>query len=641
MDSLEAALAEHFGFEAFRPGQRPVVEAILDGRPTVAVMPTGAGKSLCYQLPALCLDGVTVVVSPLIALMKDQVDALRAHGIPAAYVNSTQPPTEQRAVLEDAAQGHLRLLYVAPERFRFEGAVAMMQRIPVALFVVDEAHCISAWGHDFRPDYLTLGHAARTLRAPRIAAFTATATAQVRDDIVARLGLAEPFVSVSGFLRENLHLSVLPIKRMKDKERHLLRVLEGIDGPVVVYCATRRHCEEVAEKALRHGHDAAVYHGGLEDDARRAVQEDFISDRTRVIVATNAFGMGIDKPDVRAVIHWEFPGSVEAYYQQAGRAGRDGKPALCALLFTYADKRIQEFFIDKGGEDLAPERRAAWAEAERRKLGAMIRYAYEEGCRHAAILRYFGERLTIGEDGCGACDRCTGDSGLPGVEVRDPVGSKAKDAGAQTPRDLDDDEVVVVQKVLSAVARSRGRLGVRQLAWILRGSERPEIADDPLAHSRSFGILADHPQRMITGLVKELGRAGCTAGRRPVLTDLGADVMWRRARVRLAVPPLQPKRKSGGGDPGPSLDEAGRRLFERLEEARLQAARSRGVPAYVIATNKVLAALAASPPPAEPEDAWLAIKGVGPTNVTAIRDTFEPVLAEARSAGDDKRAAGC
>jgi ATP-dependent DNA helicase RecQ len=637
MQTLDATLAQHFGFSEFRPGQRPVVEAILASRPVVAVMPTGAGKSLCYQLPALCLEGVTLVVSPLISLMKDQVDSLRRLGIPAAFVNSTQDPAEQRQVLEDAASGALKLLYVAPERFRYDGAMAALKRLNIGLFVVDEAHCISSWGHDFRPDYMHLGRAVSELGSPRVAAFTATATDRVRNDIVRQLDLREPFVTVTGFLRPNLHLSVVPIRKMTEKLEHLRRVLAGVDGSAVVYCATRRHCEEVAASLVRARVSAGVYHGGLDDDARREVQDAFQSDANRVIVATNAFGMGIDKANVRAVVHYDVPGSLEAYYQEAGRAGRDGAPARCVLLFTYADTRIHEFFIDKGGEDLPMEQRAAFAENERQKLKQVVRYAYEEGCRHSAILRYFGERLTIDDAGCGACDHCTGDSGVPGLkpqkarEGQGPTAAQNQTLALPT-RPLTGDEEVVVQKVLSAVARSTGRMARTDLARVLRGDPRPEITASPLAETKSYGILAEQTHKALMTMLVALDDAGCTQGRRPALTSLGHDVMWRRKTVELALGrPLKGGSRAGAASTPPvhrTPEERG--LLESLKEARIAAAREAGLPAYCIATNRVLEAIAADPP--EPTlDAWLALHGVGEKNVDAMRTAFEPVLERARA----------
>ena len=648
MDALRSTLAAHFGFEAFRPGQRPVIEALLGGRHVVAVMPTGFGKSLCYQLPALCLDGVTLVVSPLISLMKDQVDALRARGIAAAYVNSTQDPRERHETLAAAARGELRLLYVAPERFRNEAAMAALRQLPLDLFVVDEAHCMSQWGHDFRPDYLTLGQVAQHLGAPRIGAFTATATSRVRADIVSLLGLRDPIVTVSGFLRDNLHLSVVPIRRMVEKDRHMTRLIRDAGGPCVVYCATRRHCEEVAVTLAKQRIASAVYHGGLDDSERHRVQDLFAHDEVPVIVATNAFGMGIDKSDVRAVIHYDLPGSLEAYYQEAGRAGRDGQRARCVLLFTYADTRIHEFFISQGGLDLPPAQRAARADREQGKLKAMVRYAYEEGCRHSSILRYFGERLTIGPDGCGACDRCTGETGVPdlatssaaeraGGAARRSRGGRASD---HPPRDMTEAESVLAQKALSAVARSRGRLTVVEIARVLRGSRRAEVLADPLAETRSFGILAHLSHAAVTSFLEALRRAGCMrGGARPELTHEGVEVMWRRRTVMLDVPEVASKaqrREAKGASTGaasaPLLDGDQREVLEALKAIRLDAAREREVPAYRVATNRVLEALVRAPPD-DDRDAWLGVKGIGPSSVDPLRELFsEALYAQAEAA---------
>ncbi len=631
MDPLAQALSHHFGYSAFRAGQRPVIEGILAGRPVVAVMPTGQGKSLCYQLPALMLDGVTLVISPLIALMKDQVDALRARGIPAAYVNSSMDHGQQRQVLEDAAAGHLKLLYLSPERFRFAGAMAAIRRIPVSLFAVDEAHCMSHWGRDFRPDYANLGAVVTELGVPRVAAFTATATAHARGDIVDTLRMRDPLVMVAGFMRDNLHLTVLPVRRMKEKKDHMVRLLRERGGAAVVYCATRKHCDEVASHLRASRLEPMVYHGGLDDETRATTQDRFLREEAPIMVATNAFGMGVDKPNVRVVVHYDIPGSVDAYYQEAGRAGRDGEPARCVLLFTYADTRIHEFFISNVGQDLPAPERAALMAAEETKLKAMVRYAYEERCRHGAILRYFGESLSLDEDGCGACDNCTGETGVPGLRLSADAGARKTTASDKGPasdeprgplRTPSEDEAVIVQKVLSAVARSQGRLAPTSLAQLLRG--HATMLQDPLATSKSFGLLASMGQTQLTTLIRALGRAGCTTGRRPELTPLGTEVMWRRKDVMLDLPPF-----SEGAAPAPAgaslVDPDAKALFDRLREARQAAASERGVPAYVIASNKVLEALSVERPQGD-RHAWLTIKGVGPNNVDGLREVFLPVL---------------
>ena len=347
------SLREHFGFDNFREGQRDVIESILAGKDVVVVMPTGSGKSLCYQLPAMILDGVTVVVSPLIALMKDQVDALRARGLPATFINSSIPEAEQHARIESLRRRQHKLVYVAPERFRSSRFTAALQAIPLSLFAVDEAHCISTWGHDFRPDYLRLKHVIRSLGNIRTLALTATATPYVRSDIIQQLGLEHPQTFVSGFDRPNLRIEIVHIEKEKEKIARIKRLAESHDGSGIIYTSTRKAVEHVGRELKKVGLRVSTYHAGMTDAVRVRAQDDFMNGRTQMIVATNAFGMGIDKPDIRFVSHYQMPGSIEAYYQEIGRAGRDGLPSTCVLLFNYADKNTHDFFIEGSYPDLA------------------------------------------------------------------------------------------------------------------------------------------------------------------------------------------------------------------------------------------------------------------------------------------------
>jgi ATP-dependent DNA helicase RecQ len=346
-------LREHFGFDNFREGQREVIEAILAGKDVVVVMPTGSGKSLCYQLPAMILDGVTLVVSPLIALMKDQVDALRARGLPATFVNSSIPESEQHARIESLRRREHKLVYIAPERFRSSRFNAALKSIPISLFAVDEAHCISTWGHDFRPDYLRLRHVVSSLGNVPTLALTATATPYVRSDIIQQLGLERPQTFVSGFDRPNLRIEVVHTEKVKEKISRIKRLAESHPGSGIVYASTRKAVEEVGRELKRASLRVSTYHAGMTDAVRVRAQEDFMSGRTQIIVATNAFGMGIDKPDIRFVAHYQIPGSIEAYYQEIGRAGRDGLSSTCVLLFNYADKNTHDFFIEGSYPDLA------------------------------------------------------------------------------------------------------------------------------------------------------------------------------------------------------------------------------------------------------------------------------------------------
>lgn len=348
----QEGLHKHFGFEQFREPQDEIVQAILSGRDTLVIMPTGGGKSLCYQLPALMLPGVTLVISPLIALMKDQVDALNARGIAAAMINSSQSWEEQRGCLDQLRRGELKLVYVAPERFRAQSFVDALRGIKISLFAVDEAHCISQWGHDFRPDYMRLGEALEKLGRPTCAAFTATATPEVRGDIANNLGLRKPSIFVSGFGRDNLSFAIRQVDKRKDKIGRVLKLIDS-NGVGIIYCARRKSVEAVSVELRQEGVRHVIYHGGMTATERDAAQERFVRGVVPVAVATNAFGMGIDRADIRFVCHYEMPGSIEAYYQEAGRAGRDGKPAYCEMLFCYADKSTQEFFIDGANPPLS------------------------------------------------------------------------------------------------------------------------------------------------------------------------------------------------------------------------------------------------------------------------------------------------
>src|SRR6266571_5047413 len=346
------SLREHFGFDDFRAGQTEVISAILEGKDAVVVMPTGSGKSLCYQLPAMMLSGATLVVSPLIALMKDQVDALRARGLPATFINSSIAPAEQHARISALRRGEFKLVYIAPERFRSHRFVEALQSVRISLFAVDEAHCISTWGHDFRPDYLRLKSAIEALGGVQTLALTATATPYVRSDIIQQLGLAKPPTFVSGFDRPNLSIDVVHTERERQKIAHIKRLALTHDGSGIIYASTRKAVEQVAVQLQGQGLRVAAYHAGMGDAVRIKAQEDFMSARAQMIVATNAFGMGIDKPDIRFVAHYQMPGSIEAYYQEIGRAGRDGLPSDCVLLFNYADKNTHDFFIEGSYPDL-------------------------------------------------------------------------------------------------------------------------------------------------------------------------------------------------------------------------------------------------------------------------------------------------
>lgn len=490
---LEQELSRRFGFAGFRPGQREVIEAVLAGRDVLAVMPTGQGKSLCFQLPATLQPGLTLVVSPLIALMKDQVDGLRAKGIAAAAFHSGLSEPERDRVVQALKLGRLQLLYVAPERVQHDWFMRLLRSAWVSLFVVDEAHCISHWGHDFRPDYLRLGALRRELQSPPCLALTATATPKVQVDIAEKLDLREPLRVVTGFRRPNLRFSVRPCGSHAEKLSALEQALADVrDGSAIIYCATRKHVEEVAV-ALSRGcfsprpsplaarPSVGYYHAGLADDLRAKVHEQFLTGRIGVLVATNAFGMGIDKPDVRLVVHYDVPGSLEAYYQEAGRAGRDGRPASCVLLFYRPDVRTQEYFIKQSGNEQA--------DALRCLLKHMVAYASGETCRQLAFLDYFGDIDERALGPCGQCDRCL-DPPTTGATATDP------------------EEHTAVQAVLHTVACLHGRFGATRIVEILHGSLSKQVTRLRLHTLAGFGQLRSWRRPAISRLVQRLIASG-------------------------------------------------------------------------------------------------------------------------------------
>jgi len=626
-------LRDVFHLEAFRPGQAEVVDAQMGGRDVLAVAPTGSGKSLSYWVPAILGEGLTIVVSPLIALMKDQVDRLVAHDVRAAFINSTLNSNEQRERMESASRGEYQLLYVAPERFSRPGFMSRLATLGVKRFIVDEAHCISTWGHDFRPDYRLIGGALEACGRPPIGAFTATATPEVRKDIASNLGLRDPLVVVTGFNRPNLRLETLHARGARDRLEQLRRRLDPGDGRALVYVGTVKGSESTAAAISKWGFPAAPYHGRLPDASRRRIQDGFAARDLRVVVATSAFGMGVDFPDIRQVIHVGFPGSVEAYYQEAGRAGRDGKPALCLLIHSAKDRDLQVYFIETAfpelrevmsahaayarlgmwngdAEDLKvlmPE--PAWRslDASKRllfkagalrddgsvgpfngtasdfkqsgelkqhaykKLAQMIDYAQAGSCRHAFITDYFGE--DTGERSCRSCDNCE----------RGPVVEVAGDAV----------EASVVRAALAGAARFAGRIGMVNLASILAGKENRFVRDQPwVLNVPAYGSLSGWGQARVRKLLDALVVEGClsqSSGQYPMveLTRRGRAVLGGTESVAVTV--AQEPKETEGPPVNPEL-------FERLREWRSEVARRQGVPAYVVFHDKTLTELASHRP---------------------------------------------
>ena len=607
MDEREV-LKRYFGYDAFRPGQGEVVRALLEGRDALCVMPTGAGKSLCYQVPALLLKGVTLVVSPLISLMKDQVAALNQAGVRAAYLNSSLTPRQFALALENARQGLYRVIYVAPERLETPAFQDLCREIAVPLVAVDEAHCVSQWGQDFRPSYLRIRDFVESLPArPVLGAFTATATPEVRDDIRDLLGLQDPFCVATGFDRPNLRFAVenVPQREKMNALLRLLREQKGRSG--IVYCLARRTVEEVCEALRARGIAATRYHAGLSDAERRQNQDDFLYDRAEVMVATNAFGMGIDKSNVAFVIHYNMPKNLESYYQEAGRAGRDGSNAVCTLLYSGQDVRLNAFLIEKEEENplLTEEQARAVREGMREGLRRMARYCTTGDCLRGYILRYFGEKA--GER-CGNCSNC------------DEENQRTVDAG---------EEARAAIRCVQELGERYGRTLVQE---VLRGSGAARVQALGLQHCASFGALRGRALPAVRTLLDALldrEALESSGGEYPVLR-LGprAQEFLDGAPVRLRVrdeaqQEEAPRRRRDAqrAPGGEAVDEA---LLAELKALRNRLAAEAHVPAYVVFSDATLRDMCAKRP-ATPEE-FLEVSGVGEYKLRRYGKEFLRVL---------------
>ncbi len=601
MDNLTAQLSERFGFTTFRPGQEEVIRAVLAGRDAMTVMPTGQGKSLCYQLPATILPGLTLVISPLIALMQDQVASLKQRGIRAATFHSGLTGSEKYRVIQDLHQKRLQLLYLAPERMQHEAFLQLLRSLWVSLLVVDEAHCISQWGHDFRPDYLKIGRLRLELTNPPCLALTATATTRVQIDLCKRLSLRDPLKLVTGFRRPNLALSVRLCQSRQEKLATLERLVRKREqGAILVYCATRRAAEEVADWLGQSHQSVGYYHAGLSDEERQLVHQDFRRGTVRILAATNAFGMGIDKSDVRLVVHFDIPGSLEAYYQEVGRAGRDGQAASCVLLFHERDLTTQEYFIQLAAKDPEGADRAA---RMRTLLQEMQRYVSISTCRQLAILDYFSDEIEKALGPCGLCDCCV----APGQQVR---------------REVPCDDAASAKAVLATVSWCGGRFGVSRIVEVLRGSRSKALMAFGGECCPTYGICRALSKPSVISLVKGLIESGylqvegaeyptidVTSTGQEVLQGAGAvtlNVVEERQREVPVKKRSREKAVTTAALPSLSVDQ---QVFDRLRKLRTELAEEEEVAPFVIFHDKILRAIA-SHLPATPA-ALLEVPGIG------------------------------
>ena len=599
MDKKLEVLSRYFGYTQFRGAQEELIDAVLSGRDVLGVMPTGGGKSLCYQIPALLLPGITLVISPLISLMQDQVLTLKSVGVPAAYLNSSLSLEQQSLVLRNLRQGRYKILYAAPERLLGEGFLAMAREVPISLVAVDEAHCISQWGQDFRPSYLKIPEFLQTLpQRPVVSAYTATATPTVRRDIQKCLNLRNPLVKVTGFDRPNLRFEV----RTPDSKRGTLLTLLALrkDKSGIVYCSTRKEVDSVCSFLLDKHFAAARYHAGLPDELRRKNQEDFLYDRKTVMVATNAFGMGIDKSNVSYVIHYNMPQSMESYYQEAGRAGRDGEPAECILLFGKRDIVTAKFLIEKSYEEseLSEEDRALLKQQDMKRLWAMVDYCQTPGCLRQYILSYFGQYNT---PKCGNCGNCA------------PPKKEKPPALPETPGTLGTKDITKeAQMVLSCVRRIATALGhnstVTMTVLVLRGSKDKRLLENKLDGLSTYGLMNAYSREELREIIAQLVEQGyldCGSGEILEPTPAAAEILFRGRAVTVTMEEKALRERF----PQSGTVIADSKLLADLKALRKRLAEKEKVPAFVIFSNATLEDMAKKQP--KTMDEFLTVSGIG------------------------------
>lgn len=592
MQALEV-LKKYYGYDAFRPGQKEIIDEIVSGRDVLGIMPTGGGKSLCYQIPALLLEGITIVISPLISLMKDQVDTLKEYGIMAELINSTLSSTEFREIVANARAGVYKLLYVAPERLETESFIDLMRQMPISMIAVDEAHCVSQWGHDFRPSYRRISQMISFLeKRPIIAAFTATATPLVKSDIVSLLGLQTPYEYVSTFDRPNLYFEVKkPQNKLQEIETYL-RQHTGQSG--IIYCATRKNVDELYDRLNRLGIPTARYHAGLSESERTQNQEDFLFDRIPLIVATNAFGMGIDKPNVKFVLHYNMPKNMEGYYQEAGRAGRDGEPAECILLFSTQDIVTNRYIIENGTSSSNHNK-------EYEKLNSMVDYCNTEGCLRSYILTYFGQEPL--KESCHNCSSCNND-----VEETDIT--------------------IEAQKIMSCVKRMHEQFGSTQVADVLKGANTQRIRSMKFNELTTYGIMRDYPKETIKELIAFLVAEGylyLEGTQYPILRLTSNSYAVLKGQKQVFIKRILEKEESRTAFTAMSDQNVDLVLFELLRQTRYEIAAANSIQPFMVFPDTTLKDMSKHYP--INEEMMLQVSGVGEHKLAKYGAKFIDIIS--------------
>ena len=599
------ALKAVFGYDSFRQGQESVINAVLDGRDILAVMPTGAGKSLCYQVPAMLLSGITLVISPLISLMQDQVKALNEAGVDAAFINSSLSEKEMHDTFKNASKGQYKIIYVAPERLMSEGFVRLAKGVEISMITVDEAHCISQWGQDFRPSYMDIAEFVNVLdKRPIISAFTATATQNVREDIICSLGLTNPYFLVTGFDRENLFFQV---DKPQSKDRFILDYLDRHKGESgIIYCATRKNVDSLYTLLKKRNISVAKYHAGMSIEERKQMQDDFVFDYTSIVIATNAFGMGIDKSNVRFVIHYNMPSSMENYYQEAGRAGRDGLNSECILLFSPQDIIINRFLLEhKDFSEIDPTDAMTIRERDIKRLQIMEGYCYTTECLRNYILKYFGENPKKPCDDCGNC--------LRQFETLDMT-----------------DEA---KKIINCIYESRGRYGKNIIMDTVLGAKTARLEEIGASKYKSYGVLESSNKTLLRRLIEELLLEGYIQTGEYQVLKLGdiSKLKLKDTKVLVKITDedkatnrkLKPKKNIKGMD---SLTSSGFKLFDKLKELRLEIAREEKMPPYIVFNDKTLIDMCAKMPTTKSD--MLNVSGVGENKYGKYGERFIAVIKE-------------